>query len=444
MFTIVGGFALLLVGLAAAAEAALTTANRGELRSLSEAGNKRAAVIESTLRDASSLLLTTMLLKSAGIVLTGFALSSAFGGSITVLQTTLLLALSWLLIAGVQVASRALVLQRATAVSLQIAPFVSLCVQLFRPITALLRVGLKLGSDGDEVTDDTIFLTEDGLRLLINVGDEEETILDSEKEMIASILEMDVTVVREVMVPRIDMVSLNVETSLRDALETVISAGHSRIPVYEGNIDRVVGFLYAKDLLKCFRDGEENVIVREILRPAYFVPVSKKVNTLLREMQKRRVHIAMVVDEYGGTAGLVTIEDLIEEIVGEIQDEYDPEADLLVQAMGAHVYLLNSRLDVDSLAELLEIELPDQQTDTLGGLIYNLLGHVPEQGEMVMFENWQFTVTSLDGRRIDQVRAELKTSPLDQVEASDVDVDVDGADVDRKRSSLRFSVLDWS
>jgi len=213
------------------------------------------------------------------------------------------------------------------------------------------------------------------------------------------------------MVPRIDMVAIDVELSLEEALDVIMAAGHSRIPVYETHVDHIIGILYAKDLLKCYRDNRADAPIRTLLRPAYFVPVSKKVNTLLKEMQKQRVHIALVVDEYGGTAGLVTIEDIIEEIVGDIQDEYDHEEDVYVQALGADVYSLNSRLDVYSLSKLLDIEVPDEDADTLGGLIYSRLGHVPEQGEAVEWLNWRFTVLALDGQRIDQVRAELIAKP---------------------------------
>jgi CBS domain containing-hemolysin-like protein len=228
--------------------------------------------------------------------------------------------------------------------------------------------------------------------------------------MIVSILEMNETSARELMVPRIDMVTMNVETSLRDALEIIINAGHSRIPVYEDNIDSVVGVLYAKDLLKCFRDNQTDRPIRELLRSAYFVPASKKVDALFQEMQKQRVHIVIVVDEYGGTAGLVTIEDILEEIVGDIQDEYDLEEDVYVQSIGPDTYLLNSRLDIYSLTKLLDIELDTDSADTLGGLLYTLMEHVPDQGESVEHEGWRFTVLSVDGRRIEQVRAELITA----------------------------------
>lgn len=399
-----------LIAMSVAVEIAFPVAGRGELRGSAERGDKRAAVVQKLLGNAAQLLATTMLMKTVGLVLAGAAIVRLVDDVSDPVLVAVIVTGVALMAAGVQVVVRSFVLHRADVVALQLAPVMQICQWLLWPIASLLRSGaarIATGNDGESA--ETIFMTEEGLRLLINVAEEEDAILDSEREMIASILEMDDTVVREVMVPRIDIVAINVETSLRDALDTIIQAGHSRIPVYEGNVDRVVGFLYAKDLLKCFRDSRMDMPIYDLLRPAYFVPVSKKVNMLFREMQKRRVHVAVVVDEYGGTAGLVTIEDLIEEIVGEIQDEYDIQEDSYVQPMGPHAYLLNSRLDIYTLSDLLSLELEDEDTDTLGGLIYSRMGRVPEQGASVEVRSWRFTVLSLDGRRIDQVRAELAT-----------------------------------
>ena len=235
-----------------------------------------------------------------------------------------------------------------------------------------------------------IFLSEDGLRRLMQVDEEASTIQESEKEMIAGILDMDDTVAREVMVPRIDMVTLPVESTLQEALDEIMACGHSRIPVYEDNPDVIVGLLYAKDLLRCFRDNRTDVPIRDLLRPAYFVPASKKVNQLLREMQLQRIHLAMVVDEYGGIAGLVTIEDIMEEIFGEIHDEYDVnEADAVTNRSASTHFFSTARLDVDSLGKLLDIDLSEEDADTLGGLIYSRLGHVPVQGETVDLDGWR-------------------------------------------------------
>lgn len=404
---IVLAVALALTAFTAAAEMALAGANRGRVRELAEAGNRRAALVDALLSDASQFLITGTLLRSLGLLLAGVALAELFAAFLSPFRFLLALLALWILFSLVQVVVRAAVQPRADTMALQLAPSINVGVHLLWPLTAFLRhVGHEVGDGDADAEEESVFLSEEGLRLLINVRDEEDSIQESEKQMIASILDMEETVAREVMVPRIDMVVLNVEMSLREALDLVIEAGHSRIPVYEGNADRILGFLYAKDLLKCFQQNSIDMPLRDLLRPAHFVPITKKLNDLFQEMQKQRVHVAVVVDEYGGTAGLITIEDILEEIVGDIQDEYDEEEGAYVEAVGADTYILNARLDLDTLSDLLGVHLPDEDADTLGGLLYSLLGHVPNRGEAVECENWFFTVLSLDGRRIDQVRAE--------------------------------------
>jgi CBS domain containing-hemolysin-like protein len=334
---------------------------------------------------------------------------------------------------------------RSLHIALALAPVMQATVFLLWPITVLVRrVGRQVGNHEEDTSVETALLSDDGLRRLISAAEEEEPIQESEKQMIASILEMDETVAREVMVPRIDMVALNVETDLQEALSVIIGAGHSRIPVYEENIDQIVGFLYAKDILKVFANHEANVPIRTLLRPPYLVPSSKKVNTLLQEMQRDRVHIAMVVDEYGGIAGLVTIEDILEEIVGEIHDEYDADEETYVQMLGPNQYVLNGRLDLYTLAKLLDTELPDEDADTLGGLIYSELGHVPVVGESMEVGGWHFTVLSLEGRRIEEVRAELITRPDDTSEGSAKETagDVQLPSQQESSSVLKFSASD--
>jgi len=399
--------AALVSGLAAAAEIALSAVNRGEVRRRSEMGDHRALMLAEQLNDAARFWLAIMLLKSFGLVAAGLAVgfmllahAQAAGMFIGILAT-------WLVLAAAQIVVRSLVLRNPNDVAFALAPFLRAVTAVLSPVTFLLyRAGLQLSGEDEEESDESIFLSEDGLRLLMQVNEEESEIQESEKQMIASILEMDETVAREVMVPRIDMVTLDVNTSLRDALDTIIEVGHSRIPVYEGNVDTIVGLLYAKDLLKCFRENRTDAPIREMLRAPYFIPASKKVTALFREMQQQRVHLAIIVDEYGGIAGLVTIEDILEEIVGEIQDEYDVHEEAYYQPSGDHAYIVNSRLDLDSLGELLDIDIEEEEADTVGGLVYSWLGHVPEQGEMLEIEGWRFTVLSLDGRRIVQVRVE--------------------------------------
>ena len=401
---------IVVAAFAVAVEMALTMTNRNEIRKMSEDGNAHATSADRLLQEPDRLFLTSMLLRTAALVAAGAAAVGVLPGAATVSQMLIAIAITWAVFALIQVLGRAVVGRWAQQIALRGAWLMRAFSIVLWPAYILLRqVSVSVGGDSGQQLDEHVFLSEEGLRLLIDVGDE-EPILDSEKEMIENILEMDETVAREVMVPRIDVVAMEVQTSLRDALNVVIEAGHSRIPVFEENIDRIVGFLYAKDLLHCFQENRDDMPISTLLRPVYFVPESKKVNALLREMQKRRVHVAMVVDEYGGTAGLVTIEDIIEEIFGEIQDEYDEEEDIFVESIDDGKYLLNARYDLYSLSKLLDIEVSQEDADTLGGLLYSVLGHVPDQGESVDVAGWRFTVLSLDGRRIDQVRAE----PVDE------------------------------
>lgn len=409
--------AVVVIGLTAAAEIALAAVNRSEVRKRSEAGDRRALMLNEQLGDAAQFWLTVMLLKSLGLVAAGLAVgfmllthTRAFGMLLGIVTT-------WLVLAAAQIVVRSLVLRNPDAVAFALAPSLRAGTTLLSPVTFLLyRAGLRLSGEDEEESDESIFLSEDGLRLLMQVNEEESEIQESEKQMIASILEMDEIVAREVMVPRIDMVTLDVNTSLRDALDTIIEVGHSRIPVYEGSVDVIIGLLYAKDLLKCFRDNRMDAPIRELLRTPYFIPASKKVTALFREMQQQRVHVAIIVDEYGGVAGLITIEDILEEIVGDIQDEYDINEVAYFEPSGEHAYLVNSRLDIDSLADMLDIDLSEEDADTVGGLIYSHLGHVPEQGETLELEGWCFTVLSVDGRRINQVRVEQIVLPQPEVE----------------------------
>ncbi len=257
-------------------------------------------------------------------------------------------------------------------------------------------------------------VTEEQIKTLVDAGEEGGIIEEEEREMIYSIFELGDTLAREVMVPRIDMVALEVNTRIEEALRVIVEVGHSRIPVYDETIDNIVGILYAKDILKCWPHFE-TLHLRDILREPYFVPETKPVDELLQELQRRKVHIAIVVDEYGGVAGLVTIEDILEEIVGEIQDEYDAEEPSLVIVSSDEV-ICEGRTDLDDINEALHAELPTDVSDTVGGLIYSCLGRVAVTGDQVCFGDLELTVLAVTGRRIKKVR--VKRLPADDTEGS--------------------------
>ncbi|MDQ6911031.1 MAG: hemolysin family protein, partial [Actinomycetota bacterium] len=247
------------------------------------------------------------------------------------------------------------------------------------------------------------FISEEELLALTDVAVEEDVLEREERQLIHSIIEFGDTVVREVMVPRPDMVTAEARARVSDVMEVVMSAGFSRIPVYEQGIDDIAGIVYAKDLMRAARDARANESVRNLVRPARFVPETKRVAELMPEMQRDKAHMAIVVDEYGGTAGLVTLEDLIEELVGEIVDEYDVEEAKVEPLPGGDVRV-NARMPIDELNELLQMEFPQGDWDTVGGLIFNLLGHVPTEGEAVEFDAHRLRAEKVQGRRIGRVR----------------------------------------
>jgi CBS domain containing-hemolysin-like protein len=249
---------------------------------------------------------------------------------------------------------------------------------------------------------------------MVEASEKVGLIESDEHEMITGILQLDQTQAREIMVPRMDVIALDVETRLRDALAVVIDGAHARVPVFEESIDHVVGILYAKDLLRALRDGKTDASLRELARPAYFVPESKRLDELLQEMQRHHVHIAIIVDEYGGTAGIVTIEDILEEIVGEIQDEYDAAEEPLIERVGDSEGVFDARVPVDKVNEILELNLPTDNA-TLGGLVYQRLEKMPKAGDQVRVDDATISVLNVIGRRIKKVRvAKFINEPMSQ------------------------------
>ncbi|HTZ08746.1 MAG TPA: hemolysin family protein [Acidimicrobiales bacterium] len=253
-------------------------------------------------------------------------------------------------------------------------------------------------------------VSESELLALADVAEEEEVIETHERELIHSIIEFGDTIVREVMVPRPDMRAVEADQSVAEALGVALDAGFSRLPVHEGNLDDVVGIVNAKDLMRGEREGRGAEPVRVAARPARFVPETKRVSRLMREMQEDQFHMAVVVDEYGGTAGLVTLEDLIEELVGEIVDEYDVE-EPPVQTLPDGEVSVTARLAVDELNDLMHAELPEGDWDTVGGLLFNVLGRVPVEGEAVDVDGLRLVAERVQGSRIGRIRIATLDGP---------------------------------
>jgi CBS domain containing-hemolysin-like protein len=254
--------------------------------------------------------------------------------------------------------------------------------------------------------------SEKELQDIINESEERGIINEDEGEMLQSVVEFGDTIVREVIVPRTDMVSCSHDASIREVLDAIINFGHSRIPIFEGTNDRIVGVVYAKDLLRYWGSDAETTNIQQVMRTPYFVPETKKIEDLLQEFRTKRVHMAIVVDEYGGTSGLITIEDLLEEIVGEIQDEYDREPALLVVEEGGSV-LVDARLNIEEVEQYFDVEISREKFDTVGGYMFHLLNHVPVQGEKVVEGPLYMEVVDCDERKINSVRIRRDDGPTD-------------------------------
>ena len=258
------------------------------------------------------------------------------------------------------------------------------------------------------------FVSEGVIRTMAEVGHEEGSIEPHERELIHSIFTFGDTVVREVMVPRPDIVAVEIGRRLHDVEDVMLRHGYSRIPVYREDLDHCEGFVYAKDLLRALHQGQQDLPLPQVMRPVHFVPDSKKVNELLREMQRHKFHAALVTDEYGSVAGLVTLEDVLEELVGEIEDEYDPDEPELVPVSDG-VYRVEGAMPVHDLGELLGVELPSEEWDTVGGLMLGLLGAIPKEGQEVRYQNLVFRAEKVQRRRV--VSVLVTTAPQHDTDA---------------------------
>lgn len=248
--------------------------------------------------------------------------------------------------------------------------------------------------------------SEEEIKLLVEGSAEEGVLEEEEKEMIHSIIDFPDTNARQIMVPRIDIASVSVDASLPEVARAVLESGHSRLPVYEGTLDNVVGIVHVKDLIPPLLEGRSDVPLRSLLRKPVFIPESKKLDALLRELKTHKTQLAVVVDEFGGTSGLVTVEDVLEEIVGEIQDEYDvdetvPELEEVGKGEG---YLVDARMPVEEVEERLELEIPEGDYDTIGGFVFALLGRPPQTGEWADYGGYRFIVEATDGLRLQKIR----------------------------------------
>jgi CBS domain containing-hemolysin-like protein len=401
--------AVLVLFLAATAQAALVYIDRARLRQMLEEGTPRASALLRLLDEPSSSLSTILLIYTLAMcagAATAFWLDADFW-TLAPWLTIVLGVLELAVVLLAQFLGRVLALARPERVALTFVRPVEVLNRIFFvvlvPFNALERAMRRLLGVPHGLTPAD---AEDRLRHLVEGNADLE---EDERDMITSVIELGEQPVREVMVPRIDIVAAPASSTVRDVLDRIVSSGHSRIPIYDGSIDNITGVVYAKDLLAFLRDGSQSAPVQPLAREASYVPETKKVDELLHEMQHTRVHVAIVIDEYGGTAGLITIEDMIEEIVGEIRDEYDTE-EAMIEEVSDNEALFDARVSIRDVNDTLDLEIEDEDFDTLGGLLYHELGKVPSVGDEVRVDGAVVTVLSTTGRRVRKVRV-TKVAP---------------------------------
>ncbi|MFE3449144.1 hemolysin family protein [Nonomuraea sp. NPDC059194] len=406
-------------GLIASAETAMSRISRVRAEEFVREGRRGAARLQAIVADPPRYLNLLLLLRlSCELIATVIAtllFIDLLGdqGSAYAAAAAVMIVVSYVIVG---VSPRTLGRQHAEPIALAGAPIVYGLTRIFGPLPKLLILLGNALTPGKGFRDGP-FTSEAELRDLVDLAEERRVIEPDEREMIHSVFELGDTLVREVMVPRTDMVFIERGKTLNQAMSLALRSGFSRVPVAGENEDDVIGIAYLKDLARRVQESSDDASakVESIMRPATYVPESKPIDQLLREMQARQIHLAIVIDEYGGTAGLVTIEDILEEIVGEITDEYDQEAPR-VEAQPDGAMRVTARMPVDELAELFDTEIDVDDVETVGGLLAHALGRVPIAGSQAVVAGLQLTAESLAGRRnrISTVVVRRVTPPEDE------------------------------
>ncbi|NBO52347.1 MAG: HlyC/CorC family transporter [bacterium] len=412
---------ILINGFFVGAEIAFVSVRRTRLDELAEAGDRRAkralrlirdpgrflAVIQVAITFLGALASAVAAVSIVAVVaepLRGVPFLAPQADTIALLIVTLLVSIVSIVLG--ELIPKGLALANPDRIAMAVSAPIALFAKIVSPLVAVLVLLTKFISKpfGIDPTR-TPELSAAEIRLIVEQGSQQGVLEAEEEQMISAVMSLSDSKLHEVMVPRIDIVAIDQEATFDDAVELVLTEGHSRTPLFKESVDHIVGILYAKDLLRIIAAGGPRPRLRDIMRPALFVPESQSVDDLLHELQRRRVHMAIVLDEYGGTAGLVTIEDLLEEIVGEIQDEFDEEEPMKVLVRDGEA-ILDGRADIDQLGELVTppVELEDdEEYDTVGGFVYHRIGRVPVVGDMVTVGPFSITVKKVAGRRVGKV-----------------------------------------
>ncbi|EQB86026.1 putative hemolysin [Clostridium punense] len=408
----------------ASAEMAIVSLNKNRLRMLAEEGNKKALLLEKLLEEPSKFLSTIQI----GITLAGFFSSASAATGISddfaqvlkgagvpyssqIALVVITIILSYITLVFGELYPKRIALQKAESIALFAVTPIMFISKATKPFIRLLSFSTNLlvkitGHDTENLEEK---VSKEEIRSLIEVGQEHGVINETEKEMIESIFEFDNKRAEEIMTPRTEVFLIDITSSSMDIAKKLLEEQYSRIPVYEEDSDNIIGILYLKDyFLEASKHGFENVEIRSILRTPYFVPETKNIDDLFKELQKSNNHMAILIDEYGGFSGIVTIEDLIEEVMGNIFDEYD-EVECDIMKVDNNTFIVNGLLAIDEFNDYLDTNLQCEHSETIGGFVVNLLGSIPteEEDQIVEYENLVFKIEDVKEKRIEKVRVSI-------------------------------------
>jgi len=400
---------ILVVAFLSSSEAALISVNRIRIRSLAEKGNKKASLVKDILSQHDRLFGTILLTENFFIILAtsiGTAILLNLLGQEGWFVASMIMTVLVVLLG--EITPKTIAVSHSEWFALFVARPIKCLITITHPVVwfftrlpswILKVIGAKPPS--------SVFITEEDIRAMIELGEESGSLQEEEKEMLEKVFEFGDTVAAEAMVPRTEIVAIRDDATVRDALQLVKEKGYSRYPVIHEKIDQIVGILYIKDIL--IKMSEEDIPhdtpIKEFVREAYFIPENKRVSELLSEMQKKKFQIAIVIDEYGGTAGLITLEDLMEEIVGSLQDEFEKmKTEKDVEVLDERNFIVAGNTPLDEVSDLIGFELESEDFNTIGGFVFGLFGRLPEEGEEIRYHDLRFLVLSLDGRKISKIK----------------------------------------
>lgn len=384
-------------------ETALFSLSMAKVRRLVKEDARGARTLKKILEEPAKMLSTILICNNfVNIAASAIATSLAIGYSGKYGVGIATGAMTLLILTFGEITPKRIAIRHAERVSLFVARPISLLTYVMQPVVMVFNtvVNPMLRITGGEGKENPL-VTEEEIKALVEVGEEEGIFEEDEREMIHRVFELGDTIVKELLTARPDMVCLEVNQDIYESLDLITKCGYSRIPVYEKKIDNIVGIVYAKDLLKYFGQ-KERLSIKEIMRPPYFVPETKRVDDLLKEFQKGKIHIALVVDEYGVISGLITIEDIIEEIFGSIFDEYDVSKEEVMR-IDEDTVIVDGAMNIDDLSEVIKCEFPEGDYDTAGGFVFDLFDRVPKQGDKTRFKNFEVSVEKIEKRRIKKI-----------------------------------------